>query len=137
MIEKACNLWIEPADFRCIPTCGATGADGEAILDSGVALEAAKKFQSAAADLGRLLCSRGNHVHLIRPGLVSFPIKQYHWSGLDLNLIKRSANELIQLVGEAKTLLPRPPLAAGDPPWEKIAEALSALPDNVIVIEHS
>jgi hypothetical protein len=137
MIEKVCNLWLEPADYRCIPTTGATTPDGEAIMESGIALEAARKFHNIEVDLGRLLASRGNHVHLIRPGVVSFPVKQYAWAGLSLPTIKRSAQELRALVGDAKTLLPRPVRGDADPPWEKIAEALSSLPDNIIVIQHT
>ena len=76
MIEKACNLWIASADYRCIHTSGATDDDG-AILDFGVAREAVSRFAGVAGDLGRLITARGNHVHLIRPGLVSFPVKQY------------------------------------------------------------
>jgi hypothetical protein len=137
MIEKTCNLWIEPADFRCILTHGATNDDGEAILDFGVAKEAVDRFSGLATDLGRLLTSRGNHAHLVRPGLVSFPVKQYQWGLLDLAIIARSGRQLVELVGEGKALLPRPEIGPTDPPWEKIAEALSFLPDNIIVIEHT
>jgi len=137
MVEKVCNLWIERADWRCIPTTGATNDEGAAVLDFGVSKEAADRFHSLDVDLGRLLTSRGNHVHEIRPGLLSFPIKQYVWSGVSLQTIERSANELIQIVGTAKTLLPRPPLGPNDPTWEEVAKVLSALPDNVIVIRHA
>ena len=102
-----------------------------------MAKEAADRFQALDLDLGRLLTSRGNHVHELRPGLVSFPIKQYLWTGVNLPIVERSAHELAGLVGEAKTLLPRPPLGPNDPPWEEIAQVLSFLPDNVIVIQHS
>lgn len=134
--EKRCNLWIESAEWRCIPTPGATNPDGTGVLDHGVAKEAADRFQALEIDLGRLLTSRGNHVHVLRPGLVSFPIKQFLWSGADLRIIGRSAQELMAIVGDAKTLLPRPAGAANDPPWEEVAKVLSCLPDNVIVIEH-
>ena len=136
MQEKVCNLWIERADYRCIPTSGATNDEGAAIMDSGVGAEAAKKFHNIEFDLGMLLTSRGNHVHLIRPGLVSFPVQQYAWSGPSLQIIERSARELVQLVGEAKTLLPRPGCGPGQLKWEDVAKALESLPDNVIVIQH-
>ena len=137
MIEKSCNLWIERADWRCILTNGATNDDGTAVLDTAVAREAADRFQALDLDLGRLLTSRGNHVHELRPGLVSFPVKQYLWSGVNLPILTRSAHELIGLVGEAKTLLPRPLLGPNDPPWEEVAKALSFLPDNIVVIQHA
>ena len=137
MIEKVCNLWLESADWRCIPSLGATTPEGAAIMTAAVALEAAEQYHNIDVDLGRLLTSRGNHVHELRPGLVSFPIKQYEWSGLDLKIIGRSGRELAEIVGDAKTLLPRFNTAASDPPWEEIAKALAFLPDNVIAIQHS
>jgi hypothetical protein len=133
MIEKTCDLWNEPAEYRCILTSAAV-ADGEAVLESRSAVSAARKFAGLAPDLGRLLTSRGNHVHLIRPGLCSFPIKQYQWSGPSLQVIERSARELAELVGEAKTLLPRPGCAPGELAWEDVQKAISFLPDNIVVV---
>ncbi len=137
MIEKVCNLWLESAEFRCIPTTGATSGDGSAIMDSGIGAEAVKRFAGIDLDLGRLITSRGNHVHIIRPGLISFPTKQYQWSGPSVQVIQRSAAELIALVGAAKTLLPRPGCGPGELAWEQVAAALASLPDNIIVIQHT
>lgn len=137
MIEKVCNLWLEPADYRCIPSTGALTPSGEAVMDSGIAMEAAQRFHNIHVDFGRLLASRGNHVHLLRPGVVSFPVKQYAWAGLSLPTIERSARELAALVGDAKTLLPRPASGDNDPAWEEIAASLAFLPDNIIVIQHT
>ena len=133
MIEKACNLWIEPADYRCILTSAAV-ANGEAVLESRSARVAGERFAGLAADLGRMLTARGNHVHLIRPGLCSFPIKQYQWSGPDLQLITRSARELAELVGAAKTLLPRPGCGDGELAWEDVSKAIAFLPDSVVAV---
>ena len=136
MQEKVCNLWIEAADYRCVPTCGAINSDGTAIMDSGLAKEAAQRHSGVELDLGRMIASRGNHVHLIKPGLVSFPYKQFEWSAPSLDIIRRSARQLAALVGAGKTLLPRPGCGPNELPWESVREALSTLPDNVIVIEH-
>ncbi len=135
MIEKKCNLWIEPAEYRCIPTSGAV-RDGSAVLFPGVAQEAARKYEGMGEDLARLITSRGNHVHMIRPGLVSFPVKQYEWAAPNLDFIGRSARELKELVGTAKTLLPRPGCGPGELAWEEVAKVLADLPDNIIVIQH-
>lgn len=137
MNQKTCNLWIEKAEFRCIPCSGAVTSDGLAIMDTGVALEANQRFHNLDLDLGRLLTSRGNHCHLIRPGVVSFPIKQYQWSGLSLDIVKRSGHELCSLVGDAQTLLPIPTDSEGNCSLEEVAKALDFLPDNVVVINHS
>lgn len=137
MKEKTCNLWTERAHYRCIPTTGATTSDGEAILETPVAKEAARRFHGLEADLGRLLTSRGNHVHEIAHGILSFPIQQFSWGGPSLAKIAQSARELAQLVGDKTTLLPRPGCGAGELAWEDVAKALSSLPDNVIVIQHT
>lgn len=133
MVEKTCNLWLEPADYRCILTSGAV-ATGEAVLDSRSGKEAAGRFSGLAADLGRLLTARGNHVHEIRPGLLSFPTRQYQWSAPALPIIERSAHELVALVGDKKTLLPRPGCDAGELKWEDVSKALAFLPDNIVIV---
>ena len=133
MIEKACDLWLESAEYRCILTSAAV-ANGEAILESRSARQATQKFAGLAADLGRMLTARGNHVHLIRPGLCSFPIKQYQWASPSLQIIERSARELCALIGGSKTLLPRPGCEAGELAWAEVAKALAFLPDNVILV---
>jgi hypothetical protein len=137
MNEKVCNFWIEPADYRAIPTNGARNSDGTAVMESGIALEAKKRFSDLEIDLGRLLASRGNHVHVLRPGLVSFPVKQFRWSGVDLQVIERSARELSELVGDAKTLLPRPTIGEKGAEWDEVAKVLAFLPDNILVIQHT
>jgi len=136
VIEKVGNLWIESAQYRCIPTTGAV-EDGEAVIESGVALEAAQRFEGLRIDLGRLITSRGNFVHQLRPGLLSFPIAQYKWSGPAIPIIERSARQLKEIVGDATTLLPRPGCGPGELAWEAVAKVLAFLPDNVIVLDHS
>jgi hypothetical protein len=136
MKEKVCNLWLEPAEYRVIMACGALNSDGTAVMDSRLALEAKQRFKDLEIDLGRLVSSRGNHVHLVRPGLVSFPIKQFRWAAMNLQIVERSARELCALVGNAKTLLPRPNSDDPNVSWEDMAKVLSFLPDNIIVIQH-
>jgi hypothetical protein len=137
MQEKVCDIWLEPAEFRCIPISGTLTSSGEAVLDTALAREAAQRFHGLASDLGRLIAARGNHVHLIRPGLVSFPIRQYDWAKPSAEIIERSARELGATVGTAKTLLPQPGCGPGELTWEVVAPVLSFLPDNVIVVRRA
>ena len=136
MREKSCNLWLESAEYRCIPSSGAI-VGGVAVLDSVIGIEARQRYNDLDADLARLLTSRGNHVHLVRPGVLSFPIKQYDWSGPSLDIIRRSVGELMAVVGDAVTLLPRPVGPADSLSWDEVLPVLSSLPDNVIVIQHA
>ena len=94
MVEKPCDLWLENAEYRCILTNGALTGEGEAILDTPSALQAATRYHGLASDLGRLIASRGNHVHLIRAGVVSFPARQYQWAKPSPQIIERSARAL-------------------------------------------
>ena len=94
MKVQACNLWFEQAEYRCVITSGARESDGSATMDHPSAIEAKKRYQGLEVDLGRLISARGNHVHLIRPGIIAFPTKQYAWSKPDRAIIRRSATEL-------------------------------------------
>lgn len=137
MTEKACNLWLEPAEYRCILTSGALTPDGMAILDDPLAQEAAKRFQGLEQDLGRLISARGNHVHIIGNGIVAFPVKQFQFAKPTLQFIQRSAGELAAAVVGAKTLLPRPGCGPGEPGWDEVAKVLANLPDNIVVVQHT
>ncbi len=134
MIIKTCDLWLERADYRCILTSGALVDGPAAVLDTPSAQAAAKQFNGLAEDLGRLIAARGNHVHLLRDGLLAFPTRQFQWSAPMIPVITRSAKELMALVGPAKTLLPRPAGGPGEPKWDDVATALAVLPDNIIIV---
>lgn len=129
MIEKSCSLWAEPAKYRCIPTNGSI-SDGKAVMDSGIA----QKFVGLSSDLGRLIASRGNHVQIIRPEIVAFPIKQYEWQDIVSEIVKRSVQELIELVESNKALLLRF-WDKDHPARQEIENILSSLPDNIVLVK--
>ncbi len=133
MTEKNCNLWLERADYRCVLTSGAVGPDGAAVIDTVSATTAAKKFAGFATDLGRLLQARGTHVHQVRDDLLAFPIKRFKWEKPNAAIIKQSATELLAIVGEKVTLLPKP----DGIPWDDVKAALADLPDTVVVCPES
>ena len=137
MIEKVCNLWLESAEYRCVPVSGALAPDGLAILDNPISIEASKRFAGFEQDLGRLIASRGNHVLQVGSGLIAFPVKRFQFAKPSLQIIAQSAQELIALVGGAKTLLPRPGCAPGELTWEEVSKVLANLPDNIIVVQHT
>lgn len=137
MIEKVCNLWLESADYRCVPTSGALAPDGTAILDNPISIEAGKRFQGFESDLGRLISARGNHVQMVGGGLIAFPVKRFQFAKPSPQIISASVQELITLVGGAKTLLPRPGCGPDELTWEEVAPLLANLPDNIIVVQHT
>jgi hypothetical protein len=137
MIEKVCNLWLESAEYRCVPTSGALTPDGLAILDNPISIEAGKRFSGFEQDLGRSIAARGNHVSQIGAGLIAFPVKRFQFAKPSLQIISQSVQELIALVGGAKTLLPRPGCGPDELSWEEVSKVLANLPDNIIVVQHT
>jgi hypothetical protein len=151
MIEMTCDLWTTPADARCVTTNGATRRDGHAVMGRGTALQAAQRYEGLAVYFGRLLRERGNRVHVLLQAmatypkevelteyLVSFPVK-HHWrEQADLDLIARSAHELVALADKhsmCRILLPRPGCGNGQRDWEtEVKPILSPILDSRFVV---
>jgi hypothetical protein len=154
MIERVgVNLW----DFRtridaaiCITTNGEVNNKGRAIMGRGVARQAADLFPASPRLLAESLQIYGNHVVCLinEPTitLVTFPVKHY-WSGLaSLELIERSAQELVALTNEMKwreVYLPRPGCgnggliwagAGGAAAWRTVQSVLQPLFDDRFIV---
>jgi hypothetical protein len=146
MLEANGDLWVLPADARCITTNGYVKADGAAVMGRGCALEARERFPGVDMLLGHRITKAGNHVHILpvdtraRWELVSFPVK-HHWrEKADLDLIARSCAELTELIegeGWERVLLPRPGCGNGQLSWEGEVRPLISylLDDRVVVID--
>lgn len=129
MIEDQLDMFEEPCDARCITTNGFIKANGNGVMGAGVAAVMQKLYPDAPKWLGQNLAEHGNHVQFLRkPDLedlvayVMFPVKHVWYDKADLELIERSANELMQLVDEQlwqKVLLPRPGCGNGRLNWKK------------------
>ena len=137
MLEVTGELWTYPADLRCITTNGMTNKWGDAVMGAGNALEARQRYSQIDKHLGALLRLKGNHVHLLRHDLASFPTK-WHWKNpSDPLLIERSAWELMALVthlGYQQVVLPRPGCGLGLLKWEQVRPILEPLFDNRFTI---
>lgn len=144
MIEVRGNLWTYPADVRVITTNGFVKKNGEAVMGKGCALEAAQKWPSLPRDLGTLLKSRGNHVFLLgaptkeKPyALYSFPVKHKWTEKADIDLIRRSANDLLEVLDPLYPndegnvfVLPRPGCGNGQLKWEDVKPILEPILDD-------
>jgi hypothetical protein len=126
MIEATNDLWLTPADARCITTNGTVKPNGRAVMGRGCAKQATERYFAMQLTLGTAIKLYGNHVLIIDPHcdgipLVSFPVK-YEWSErADLDLIARSAHELVALTavqGWTAVVLPRPGCGNGKRHWE-------------------
>lgn len=113
-----------------ITTNGYIKRNGEAVMGRGIAREIATRMPDIPKILGKLLATRGNHVHILQenpnqPVIVSFPVKPHHticdgtnvvrhlahkyakgdllhgWAcKADPNIIERSTIELLHLVNQ-------------------------------------
>src|SRR5574340_1463313 len=115
MIEAVRDLWDELCDARCITTNGTMKKDGSSVMGRGCASEAKAIYADIDTYLGARLKAYGNHTQVLiydkNIALVSFPVKHNWWERADIELIKRSAGELVimtEIQQWAKVLLPRP-----------------------------
>ncbi len=141
MEEECGDLWKLPADYRCITTNGALRRNGNAIMGKGIALEARKRYHDVEAILGPLINRYGNHVFHLGYRLISFPTK-YHWRQCsDIELIKRSSQELVTLLKDdpaKRILLTRPGCGSGNLQWSDVKNAIQDIfSDNKFIIVYN
>lgn len=157
MREVRGDLWELAPEMGavCITTNGDVKKNGEAVMGRGCALEAAQRFPLLPVLLGEHLQFDGNHVGVFMNedlenmpkhdyDLVTFPVK-HHWrQRASLELILRSAKELVELadpnnLGWTSVLLPRPGCGNGGLSWHIVGSALARVLDDrftVITNEH-
>jgi hypothetical protein len=96
-------------------------------MGRGVARQAALRFPELPIQLGALLQTKGNHVHLLARGIVSFPVEESAWAWPELRLISRSAEELRALAdreGWPRVVVPRPGCGGGGLDWNEVRPLL-------------
>lgn len=126
--ELQADFWDQGYGYGCITTNGYVTNDGLAVMGRGIAKQAAEKFTDIRRVLGYLIRSRGNHVHVLPfkwhdyddvMVLVSFPVKHVWNEKADLELIKRSCSELMEMLPKNEyVFLPRPGCGNGQLDWE-------------------
>lgn len=141
MREDLLDLWTTPADAICITTNGTVKANGRAVMGRGTAKQATERYPFLQLWLGKLLQEHGNHVlildcpalHLEPWELVTFPVKHAWDERADLELIARSARELVTLTdthGWQQVLLPRPGCGNGQRKWSEVRPILQPILDD-------
>jgi len=138
MREMQVDIWSYQGQAAiAITTNGSLTLDGRAIMGKGVAKQAAERFPELRHQLGRLLQVRGNHVHELMPGLVSFPVEETPYSLPELRLIRRSAEELRLLAdqcGWTQVLVPRPGCGGGGMRWQEVQPVLEEFFDDRFIV---
>ena len=141
MLETVGDIWeLSGSAVLAITTNGSVTKDGRAILGRGVARQALLRYPDIQETLGRLLRQTGNHVHLLAPGLISFPVEETAWALPDVRLIARSACELRLLAdseGWSRVVVPRPGCGGGGLMWGEVRHLLAAhLDDRFTIISY-
>lgn len=138
MLEEFGDFWTIPADYRCITTNAILRKNGNAILGKGIALQARRRYPDLEITLGKLIRIYGNHVFNLGNGLISFPTK-WHWrEDSDIELIKRSAQEIVFLLKDdpaKRVLLIRPGCNNGNLHWSGVKPFIqNILSDDKFII---
>lgn len=139
------DLWYVKADAKCITTNGCVGAGDMLVMGAGIALQAREKFPGIQKALGQLVATHGNRVFpldtsgIVAPGycLVSFPTKNEWYHKACLKLIKKSAEELAELIklrGWKRTLLAAPGVGEGGLEWRDVERVVEPILKNRNVI---
>ena len=145
------NLPKNRNEAVCVTTNGVVKKNGCAVMGAGIAKQANMSFNGLTQDLGGLLLQYGNRVYdmgfrkdnvtgnWIR--IITFPTK-HHWrEKSDLELIKTSAEQLIDICngrGITTCYLPCPGCTNGGLNWERQVKPLldSILDDRFVIADY-
>ena len=138
MKEARGDLWDYPADVVVITTNGTIKSNGACVMGRGCALEATKLFPGIARALGRQIAEHGNHagripMYNIGRKLVSFPVKHAWYEKASIELIERSARELVELADLWKGcsfVMPRPGCGNGHLDWADVRPVIEPILDD-------
>jgi len=143
VIEIVGDLWHYHREgaWCCITTNGYVKRDGRLVMGRGCAQEAAQRFPDLQHQLGDLVARKGNHVFpLAQYTLLSFPVKHTWDQRADLDLIRRSAEELMALLADPfspvdpPVILPRPGCGNGGLLWRDVAPILEGILDQRVQV---
>ncbi len=129
-------------DAIVIPTNGDINRQGKAVMGRGLALQAARRYPLLPKVFADLLRDNGNHVldvyqprHM--PTILTFPVK-HHWHHIaELELIERSAQELVvktNRLGYRRVSLPRVGCGNGALAWKDVRPILEQYLDDRFIL---
>lgn len=141
MLEAQGNVWDfygAPDTVIVIPTNGDVNRYGECVMGRGLALQAKKRIKGIARKLGDAIREFGSVPLYLDDGrCLSFPVKHHWFEHADLELIKRSTDDLGDLaqhaIGESFIGV-RFGCGNGKLNWSDVRPILETLPDNVIIL---
>ena len=143
VVEKKISIeeLINENKFICITTNGTVKKNGECVMGRGNALTAKEIYPDLPKIIGDGIERLGNRVFWFEKyRLFTFPVKHNYYEKADMNLIKRSIDQLTGLMAyyeiEEKVYLPRPGCYNGKLNWNDVKKELDQLPlpNNLIFI---
>lgn len=143
MIEITGNLFDyinEDNAAICITTNGTIKKDDKAVMGRGCALEIKKHYPDIDKHLGFVLKKYGNHTCRMYYNIFTIPVKHNWFEKADIELIKRSLNELVDLVPPefSEIIIPRPGCGNGGLSWNFVKEEIKDIlkDDKFMVIDY-
>lgn len=142
MIEVYGNFWKQDEyDLYCITTNGVVKKNGRCVMGRGIAQQARDRFIDFDYELGQHILTEGNVVNLIGKWdddwYASFPVKHKWFEQADLELIEKSAKELVRLTAACHfehVLLPRPGCGNGGLDWADVKPVIEPILDDRFTI---
>lgn len=141
-VEKGDVLnYIGKSDIVCVTTNGIVKSNGELVMGAGCALAFKKRFPELPKTLGLKVKEKGNRPlvggKVEDTYIVSFPTKNHYSDNSDLELIKKSAQILVQIADfyNSKTIyIPSPGTGLGNLSKTDVYEELSSILDDRFII---
>ena len=130
------NLWKfhTPTNWIVIPTNGSIRQDGACVMGRGVALQAKKRYPKLPYELGHHIFSAGNNVCTFKDyGLLTFPVKHKWFENADLELIEKSAKQLLYVV-DRPIYLPMVGCGNGKLSWSDVSKILDKYFDDTFTV---
>ena len=128
--------YIEKADAVCVTTNGIIKKDGSLVMGKGIAQAFAKRYPKLPFILGGHVNRYGNRPFRVKEGdiyIVSFPTKHDWRDKSDIELIRKSASELVSMAdkfGWHKIILPRPGCGYGQLNWGAVKGIIDPILDE-------
>ncbi|MCK9470137.1 MAG: ADP-ribose-binding protein [Bacilli bacterium] len=137
------DFWsiIDEFEVACITTNGFVKKNGDAVMGRGIAKEAAIKYPQLPTMLGDKLKENGNKVQSIdkirNTILCAFPVKHNWYEEADINLIRKSCKELMDIINKhdvKSVLLNMPGVGNGKLDFNTVKFAIEELLDDRVTV---
>lgn len=155
MIELEGDIWKdwesevgeESFVWRVVPVNGSRNERGQAVMGRGIAKQAQMRFPTLRTELGMAIRQGGNQLRYDgKKGLILFPVK-HHWDQrADIQLIRKSCQELVEMFDQVHprdaaswvVLMPRVGCGNGGLRWEDVEpilyRELGPIQDQIILV---